>query len=233
MSTVRASSGYQIQAAASASTCSGLTLFRGPRGSVPPPREARRPQRFRGVVRRSFIEPERNPFSSTTTSSKPAARTAATTSACRSSASGSSPRSTSTEARSPMSRTRRLVRPWAASRSRTAASARSTRASRCGVTSTPYATLEERHAAAGLSHVGSPHRCEASRTCALVSPASRRGATAPRSSAARMPGRKPATASSAFVPVATVPMPRASASGVSTSISSALQKKQRSPPLAR
>ena len=78
------------------------------------------------------------------------------------------------------------------------------------MTSTPYATLEERHAAAGLSHVGSPHRCEASRTCALVSPASRRGATAPRSSAARMPGRKPATASSAFVPVATVPMPRAS-----------------------
>ena len=42
-----------------------------------------------------------------------------------------------------------------------------------------------------MSQVGSPQRREASRTWALVSPASRSGVTAPRSAAARMPGRKP------------------------------------------
>ena len=48
---------------------------------------------------------------------------------------------------------------------------------------------------------------------ALVSPASSNGVTAPRSAAARIPGRKPATASSALVPVATWARPSESASG--------------------
>ena len=48
-----------------------------------------------------------------------------------------------------------------------------------------------------------------------------------------MPGRKPATASSALVPVATCARPCSAASGPSTSSSSALQWKHRSPALAR
>ncbi len=46
-----------------------------------------------------------------------------------------------------------------------------------------------RHAAAGLSHVRSPRRRDASRTSALVKPASTSGNTAPASAAARCPGR--------------------------------------------
>jgi hypothetical protein len=85
----------------------------------------------------------------------------------------------------------------------------------------PYATLLARHAAAGLSHVTSPHARDASRTSAFVRPTSSSGVRAPRSAAARMPGRKPATASSAFVPVQTA---APSASGASVSSSSLLQK---------
>ena len=67
----------------------------------------------------------------------------------------------------------------------------------------PNATRLDRQAAAGLSQVGRSQARDAARTCSLVRPASRSGVAAPRSAAARMPGRKPATASSALVPVAT------------------------------
>jgi hypothetical protein len=67
----------------------------------------------------------------------------------------------------------------------------------------------------------------------LLSPASASGVSAPAFAAARMPGRNPARTSSAFVPVATAAMPRSAASGATTLISSVLQKKQRSPALAR
>lgn len=55
----------------------------------------------------------------------------------------------------------------------------------------PYAIRLDRHAAAGLSDVSRPQLREASRICAFVSRASRSGVIAPRSKAARMPGRKP------------------------------------------
>ncbi len=84
-----------------------------------------------------------------------------------------------------------------------------------------------------MSQVGRSHARDSARTSSLVRPASSRGVTAPRSAAARMPGRKPATASSALVPVATCARPCSAASGPSTSSSSALQWKQRSPAFAR
>ena len=168
-----------------------------------PPRRAR--ARGPAHASSSFIEPERNPFSSTTTSSKPAARTAATTLGVparrRAAAARGRPRPRrGRRGRGPAGCARPSPRagrgppPRRAPRGPAGAASPRRRTPPC----------EERHAAAGLSHVGSPQRREASRTWALVSPASRSGATAPRSSAARMPGRKPATASSALVPVATV-----------------------------
>jgi hypothetical protein len=88
----------------------------------------------------------------------------------------------------------------------------------------PYAIRLDRQAAAGLSEVSSPQLRDASRIWALVSRASRSGVIAPRSKAALIPGRKPAIASSAFVPVAIAAMPNSSAIGCSVSTSSALQK---------
>src|SRR5689334_4637078 len=189
-------------------------------------------QRYRSS-RVALSEPDRNPSGSSVTGPNPS--TTASRSG-RSATAGTSSRSTSTLApASPRSRTRRsrTGSPAAASAARSAASARSTRASRLGVTSTPYAMRLDRQAAAGLSQVESPISREAARTSALVRPASASGVTAPRSAAARIPGRNPARRSSALVPVATWARPSRSATGPSTSSSSALQKKHRSPALAR
>ena len=71
--------------------------------------------------------------------------------------------------------------------------------------------------------MGRPQRRDASRTWALVNPASSSGVIAP-ARQPRMPGRKPAAPSSALVPVATVANPSYAASGAMTSSSSALQK---------
>ena len=102
-----------------------------------------------------------------------------------------------------------------------------------GVTSTPYAIRLDRHAAAGLSQVGSPQRAGSLAHLLLGQAGVAQRGHRPRSAAAAMPGRNPATASSALVPVATTARPSRPASGASVSSSSALQKSQRSPALAR
>src|SRR3954447_7151724 len=89
-----------------------------------------------------------------------------------------------------------------------------------------------RQAAAGLSASDRSQRRAAARTSSLVRPARASGVHAPAAAAARMPGRKPATTSSALVPVTTSASPRSAASGIRTSTSSVLQKAQRSPALA-
>ena len=92
---------------------------------------------------------------------------------------------TSMRATSSWWRTRSSVNP----RARNAASARSTELSRPRVTGVPYGSRDARQAAAGLSHVTSPSSFDQVRTSALVNPASTSGKAAPRSVAARWPGR--------------------------------------------
>ncbi len=103
---------------------------------------------------------------------------------------------------------------------RTAASARSIRASVVIVTGTPYRTRLARQGIAGLSAVDRRHNTLIARTSALLKPSSRRGVTTPISSPARIPGRNGSAASSAFVPVATTSMPcdRASAAIVPSTV---------------
>ena len=53
----------------------------------------------------------------------------------------------------------------------------------------PYGKRDDRHAIAGLSHVGSSKARDSSRISAFPSPASIRGARTPRWRAAAIPGR--------------------------------------------
>ena len=53
----------------------------------------------------------------------------------------------------------------------------------------PYGKRDDRHAIAGLSHVGSPAARDSARMSALPRPASISGAFTPRSRAETMPGR--------------------------------------------
>ena len=93
-------------------------------------------------------------------------------------------------------------------------------------TSVPYGIRLARHAAAGLSHVRNPIRRDASRTSDFVKPAATRGNSAPATAAAAWPGRW-SPRSSTLTPSTTVAFD-AAAIGPTTSISSALQWKQRS-----
>ena len=113
----------------------------------------------------------------------------------------------STRATSPKWRTRRSpVIP----RSRSAASARSTRLRRPTVTGVPYGIRDDRQGDDGCSQVGSPSARERARISSFENSNSASGDTTPCSRAACAPGRWPVR-SSALVPSATTAIPRSRA----------------------
>ena len=105
------------------------------------------------------------------------------------------------------------------------ASAASTWASLCGVTSSKCGIREARHGAAGLSADGSARARAMRRTAALSRPASASGVRTSCSRAACAPGRSGRRASSAFSPYATAASPWAATTSAEIRVKSSFLQK--------